>query len=114
SQDNFFIAQNEPMLSAKKAARRLGIAQDYVGRLCREGKLEGRLISGAWFVIEASILAFEVVRTQARAARSEELSQLRKKENKFFKNAQGVPDVAAKNAVSTISRIASYPYTKSI
>ena len=68
------------MLSARAAAARFACAPDYIGKLCREGKLAGVLVNGAWFVCEASLDSFESSRQEARAARSEELSFLRKQE----------------------------------
>ena len=68
------------MLSARSAAERLSCAPDYIGKLCRDGKLSGTLVNGAWFVFGASLEAFESSRQEARAARSEELSVLRKQE----------------------------------
>ncbi len=83
-----------PMLSVRAAAARLACAPDYIGKLCREGKLSGVLFNGAWFVYESSLDYFESTRDEARFARSEELSTLRKQElsrNGFVpKNAASV------------------------
>ncbi len=68
------------MLSARSAAERLSCAPDYIGKLCRDGKLSGTQINGAWFVYRGSLEAFELSRQEARSARSEELSILRKQE----------------------------------
>ncbi len=75
-----FSGDGQPMLSARAAAARFVCAPDYIGKLCREGKLSGVQVSGAWFVYEASLDSFESSRQHARAARSEELSFLRKQE----------------------------------
>lgn len=68
------------MLSARAAAARLACAPDYISKLCRDGKLSGVLVNGAWLVYGPSLDSFESSREEARAARSEELSALRKKE----------------------------------
>ncbi len=68
------------MLSARAAAFRLSCAPDYIGKLCRDGKLSGAQVNGAWFVYEASLNDFESSRHAARIARSEELSAIRKQE----------------------------------
>src|SRR5471030_992370 len=73
------------MLSAKAASKGLKCAPDYVGKLCREGKLDCKLIDGAWFVNEASISLYEVARKEARALRSRELAQERKLENASYR-----------------------------
>jgi hypothetical protein len=75
---------NETLLSARKAAQRLSCNPDYVSKLCREGKLEGVRQDGAWMVSFASIAKFEKMREEARIARAEELSKLRKAESKAF------------------------------
>src|SRR3990167_8180047 len=77
-----FSTTGEPMLSARSAALRLDCAQDYIGKLCREGKLEGKQVGGAWFVDEASLKLFESTRVEAKTVRSQELSALRRQEQK--------------------------------
>src|SRR4051812_17954674 len=75
-----FSKEGNPMLSAREAATRLSCAQDYIGKLCREGKLEGSQVKGAWFVDEASLKAFDLSRAAARETRSQELSAQRRTE----------------------------------
>ncbi len=43
-------------ISSKRAAKITGYAKDYVGQLCREGRVEARLVGRNWYVLEASIL----------------------------------------------------------
>src|SRR3990167_1650402 len=67
------------MLSARVVAKRLRCAPDYVGRLCREGKLTGERVDGAWFVSDETLRIFQKKRTEARDIRAAELAaQLRK------------------------------------
>ncbi|MGC9602818.1 MAG: hypothetical protein ABSE76_03750, partial [Minisyncoccia bacterium] len=73
------------MLPARKVAKRLSCAPDYVGKLCREGKLEGELINNAWFVRESSLEAFEKTRAEIKALRSIELARLRQQEQEAHK-----------------------------
>jgi hypothetical protein len=42
-------------VSSKRAAKITGYAKDYVGQLCREGKVEARLVGRNWYVLESSI-----------------------------------------------------------
>lgn len=42
-------------ISSKRAAAITGYAKDYVGQLCREGRVEARLIGRSWYVLEDSI-----------------------------------------------------------
>ena len=81
-----FSGDGQPMLSARAAAARFACAPDYIGKLCREGKLSGVQVNGAWFVYEASLDSFESSRQEARSARSEELSFLRKLPGRIIKD----------------------------
>lgn len=38
-------------VSSKRAAKLTGYAKDYVGQLCREGRLESRLVGRSWYVL---------------------------------------------------------------
>ena len=42
-------------LSSKAAAKLTGYAKDYVGQLCREGRVNARLVGRSWYVLEESI-----------------------------------------------------------
>lgn len=42
-------------ISSKRAAKITGYAKDYVGQLCREGRVEARLVGRSWYVLEAAI-----------------------------------------------------------
>ena len=84
------------MLSARTAAKRLSCAQDYIGKLLREGKLRGTLINGAWYVEESSMHEFEKSRIAAKAERAEELARLRREESQAYRRANGLPEPASK------------------
>ncbi len=43
-------------VSSKRAAKITGYAKDYVGQLCREGRVEAKLVGRNWYVLEASIM----------------------------------------------------------
>ena len=86
-------SNGSPMLSARKVAKRLGCASDYVGKLCREGKLQGARINNVWFVDQKSIKLFEAQRAQAKIARAEELAQLRRSENKGLQSKAVLPEI---------------------
>ncbi|MGE5541398.1 MAG: hypothetical protein ACM3TU_03960 [Bacillota bacterium] len=47
---------NKKYLSSKRAAQVTGYAKDYVGQLCREGRVQARLVGRNWYVLESSIL----------------------------------------------------------
>lgn len=42
-------------VSSKQAAKITGYAKDYVGQLCREGRVEARLVGRNWYVLESAI-----------------------------------------------------------
>lgn len=43
-------------VSSKRAAHITGYAKDYVGQLCREGRVQARLVGRNWYVLESSIM----------------------------------------------------------
>src|SRR5665213_541009 len=97
------LKNGELLFSARKAAKRLSCAPDYVGKLCREGKLEGERIDNAWFVKESSISAFEKVRTEARELRSQGLAEERQREQERYRKNNGLP--------APIKKIHAAPYS---
>ncbi|KND47937.1 MAG: hypothetical protein AB199_04235 [Parcubacteria bacterium C7867-004] len=42
-------------ISSKQAAKITGYAKDYIGQLCREGRVEARLVGRNWYVLDSSI-----------------------------------------------------------
>ncbi|HEY0220779.1 MAG TPA: helix-turn-helix domain-containing protein, partial [Candidatus Paceibacterota bacterium] len=55
--DLFF--ENKKYISAKDAAALTSYSKDYVGQLCRAGKVEAKRIGHTWYVSEDSILAYK-------------------------------------------------------
>lgn len=49
------IIEEKRYLSSKQAAKVTGYAKDYVGQLCREGRVPARLVGRNWYVLEAAI-----------------------------------------------------------
>lgn len=64
-------------ISSKLAAKITGYAKDYVGQLCREGRVEARLVGRNWYVLEASIREhrFGKEETQEVSAKNSENSE---------------------------------------
>jgi hypothetical protein len=54
SMDEILI-EGRVFVSSKQAAKITGYAKDYVGQLCREGRVEARLVGRNWYVLEDSI-----------------------------------------------------------
>ncbi len=52
---NEITLEGKKYLSSKKAAEITGYSKDYVGQLCREGRVKARLVGRNWYVLEDSI-----------------------------------------------------------
>lgn len=50
------ILQDKNFISAKRAAEISSYTSDYIGQLCRGGKLECKMIGRSWFVTQESLL----------------------------------------------------------
>ena len=49
------LIEERKYVSSKRAAKITGYAKDYIGQLCREGKVPARLVGRSWYVLEAAI-----------------------------------------------------------
>lgn len=49
------IIEEKKYVSSKQAAKLTGYAKDYVGQLCREGRVPARLVGRSWYVLESAI-----------------------------------------------------------
>jgi len=49
------VIDNLVYIPSKKAAQITGYAKDYVGQLCREGRIEAKLVGRSWYVLESSV-----------------------------------------------------------
>ncbi|MHB8710431.1 MAG: helix-turn-helix domain-containing protein [Minisyncoccota bacterium] len=52
--DEILIGEKK-YVSSKQAAKVTGYAKDYIGQLCREGRVPARLVGRSWYVLEAAI-----------------------------------------------------------
>ena len=52
--DEIIIGEKK-YISSKQAAKATGYAKDYVGQLCREGRVPARLVGRSWYVLESAI-----------------------------------------------------------
>src|SRR3989344_1347491 len=66
------------MISSKEAARRGGFTNDYISKLCRDGRLRGDKIGNAWYVDEGSLNKFVETQKHLNQNRNDNLSQKRK------------------------------------
>ncbi len=49
------VIGDKKYLSSKQAAKVTGYAKDYIGQLCREGRVPARLVGRSWYVLESAI-----------------------------------------------------------
>jgi len=49
------VIDDKKYVSSKQAAKLTGYAKDYVGQLCREGRVQAQLVGRAWYVLESAI-----------------------------------------------------------
>ena len=52
--EEIFIEEKK-YISSKRAAKITGYAKDYIGQLCREGRVPARLVGRNWYVLETAI-----------------------------------------------------------
>lgn len=52
---NELIIDEKKYISSKQAAKVTGYAKDYVGQLCREGRVQAQLVGRSWYVLESAI-----------------------------------------------------------
>lgn len=49
------LIDDRKYVSSKRAAKITGYAKDYIGQLCREGRVPARLVGRSWYVLESAI-----------------------------------------------------------
>jgi Chaperone of endosialidase/Domain of unknown function (DUF5011) len=69
-------------ISAREAARTLGVVRDYVARLCRQGKIRGRQVGKNWYAEVPSLQRWAIEQDHQRALRSDALSRERVEERR--------------------------------
>jgi hypothetical protein len=68
------LIEEKKYVSSKRAAKMTGYAKDYVGQLCREGRVQARLVGRSWYVLEAAIQdhKFGTAKTEPKKASKKE------------------------------------------
>lgn len=98
-------------ISSKRAAKITGYAKDYVGQLCREGRVEARLVGRNWYVLESAIREHRfgaVQESNAAAANFEEIpaedrANTWQKPTYIAESPSMVPELAQKPAQEPVS-----------
>jgi hypothetical protein len=98
-------------ISATSAATSSGFTRDYIGRLCRLGKINGKRIGKNWFIDNSSLQSFAVSQESLRVQRRESLAQMRTQE---YKSAISLgASVAQKNPAPATIHTNDNSYVKS-
>src|SRR5579872_2234702 len=67
-------------ISSREASRRFRLTNDYVSRLCRQGKIPGVFVGKVWYVEERSLKSFLEASASRQKDRSKKLSKIRQTE----------------------------------
>ena len=54
--NNFLLIDGKKFISSRRAAEIANYSADYVGQLCREGRVNARRVGRVWFIEEESII----------------------------------------------------------
>jgi len=66
-------------ISSKRLSRDFGYTHDYISRLCREEKIDGKLVGRNWFVYEDSLSAYKKIsRENQKNSLSEKYKNIKK------------------------------------
>ncbi len=65
-----FIFEGKKYISSRRASQISDYASDYIGQLCRAGKLDCRMIGRSWFVTEESLYLHKATISREEASRS--------------------------------------------
>src|SRR3989338_10751365 len=66
------LIEEKRYISSKRAAKMTGYAKDYIGQLCREGRVPARLVGRSWYVLEAAIQDHRVGATDVEHEKTEQ------------------------------------------
>ncbi len=131
------LIEEKKYVSSKRAAKMTGYAKDYIGQLCREGRVPARLVGRAWYVLETAIQdhrfgdttptspasepplsTWESPRYEAASAevlpsvnrlRDEETNGLQESWHAWFNNFDSNPPVLQEQAGETIAPVITPP-----
>jgi len=77
---------NTNLISTKHASEISGYHPDYIGRLCRSGKINSTQFGRSWLVDRDSLVAFCKTQDQKKKESAEELSRIREQEYQVARN----------------------------
>lgn len=101
------IIDEKRYVSSKRAAKITGYAKDYIGQLCREGRVPARLVGRSWYVLETAIQDHRFGNSEAGAENKGELEDL-SEENPVKESISDFPRYK-EDQVETISVLHKLP-----
>ena len=72
--------EGKKYISSSRAAKLSGYVNDYIGQLCRDGKVESRMVGRSWYVSVDSLLEHKKANALSKAKRKKDLSQKSKEQ----------------------------------
>ena len=97
------ILQDNNYISAKRVQELFGYTSDYVGQLCRSGKIEAKMIGRSWFVTEKSIINHKLSVNEFLKDKSRERRKLGKKIYKSVAVEPTVSEISSSLIESTVT-----------
>src|SRR3989344_6201953 len=98
------ILEGKNYISARRAARIINYAQDYIGQLCRSNKLDCKMVGRSWFVTEESLVAH---RASAIDSTDERSSKMLKKKD-IYEDKDFVNENIAKSSIFALKTAKSF------
>ncbi len=104
--EDSLILQDKNYISARRVHELFGYTSDYVGQLCRTGKLDCKMIGRSWFVTEKSIIDHKSTIQEIVKSKTKEKRRIAKKVYQSFVATVKAPTLTV-SEVSTITSIVS-------
>ncbi|MFZ1987917.1 MAG: hypothetical protein WAV21_02710 [Minisyncoccia bacterium] len=101
---NELILDGETYVSSKRAAEITGYAKDYVGQLCREGRIEARLVGRNWYVLEESVKEHRFAKDADEQSEKSD-THTKKEEPIAWNSPKYMPDIPVSIPTLGINRI---------
>lgn len=92
------IFQGKKYISSKRASKVSDYSSDYIGQLCRAGKLDGKMFGHTWFITEESLIAHQAISASAESFKNRALNF-----KKLSSSKTGVDEDTSSDEVGRIS-----------
>jgi hypothetical protein len=80
-------------VSSKRAAEITGYAKDYIGQLCREGRVQAQLVGRNWYILESAIREHRFGSQEPSETSEHEVKTSRSGSNMGWESPRYVPEV---------------------